>query len=138
MRKITLAGLACMLLCLVVVSSVSATPIITAHATAKSNMSFVKISPSASNARFQPFFQTTAMTRTFTQDDNGKTFSISKGQVVMVQLDENPTTGFQWVPSVSPGIAIIGSSYKTSDNNRFASGGAIRAGVEEFIPGRLK
>jgi predicted secreted protein len=62
------------------------------------------------------------MTRTFTVDDNSKTFTVSREEVMMIKLDENPTTGFQWVPSVSPGISIIGDSYKTSDNNRFVSG----------------
>ena len=128
MKKITMPGFIIILLCIVVVCTVTATPIVTAHPVVKSTISFAKISPPASITRFQPYFQTTPMTRTFTGDDNGKTFTVSKGQVVMIRLDENPTTGFMWEPTVSPGISIIGNSYKTSGNNRFASGRAIMTG----------
>jgi predicted secreted protein len=79
------------------------------------------------------------MTQTFTVDDNGKTFTVSRGEVMMIKPDENLTTGFQWVPSVSPGISITGDLYKTSDNNRFASGKSMREGAGGVSgPGRLK
>jgi predicted secreted protein len=129
MKKITFLGFTCLLLCLVVVCSVSATLVTDADAAKKTHISFTKINPSTDNGRFQPYFKTTAMTHTFTADDNNKTFTLSRGQVVMVQLDTNPSTGFQWVSTVSSGISIIGDSYQSSVNNRFATGKSIRVGA---------
>jgi predicted secreted protein len=129
MKKITLAGITFVLLCLLVVSSLAATPVNSADAAKKTNISFEKIGPSNSNDRFQSYFQTTPMTRTFTADDNGKTFTLSKWQVVMVKLGTNPSTGFQWVYTVSPGISILGDSYQSSVNNRFATGQPVMVGA---------
>ncbi len=84
MKQITMSGLIITLLCLVLVSTVSAAPIITAQPAVKSTISFVKISPPVSITRFQPYFQTTPMTRTFNGDDNGKSFTVSEGQIVTI------------------------------------------------------
>ena len=132
MKKIILLGLASILFCLVVSSPVSATPITGVHATVGSHISFTKISPSPSITRFQSNFQTTPMTRTFIQEDNGKTFTVSRGQVVLIHLDENPTTGYQWVSVISPGITIIGDSYKLSTIGRFGSAVAGAGGVRTW------
>jgi predicted secreted protein len=125
MRKTTLMGVTCLLFCLVLVCWVSATPVITGHAVQKRSISFAKISPSTSNDRFQTYFQPTSMTRIFTADDNGRTFTVSRGQVVLVQLDTNPSTGFGWIPTVSPGISVIKDSYQQSGNNRFSTRGPV-------------
>lgn len=123
MRKITLLGFTCLLLCLFLVCPVSATPVITGHAIKKSTISFTKISQSTGSNRFLPYFQATPVTQRFTADDNGRTFTLSSGQVVLVQLDTNPSTGFQWITTVSPGISVIKDSYQQSDSNRFATRG---------------
>jgi|GEM_PF-3988441 len=135
MEKITLLGFTCILIFLVMVSSVSATQIITGHAVQKSSISFAKISPSTSNDRFGSYFQPTPMTRIFTADDNGRTFTLSRGQVVLVQLDTNPSTGFRWIPTVSSGISIIKDSYQQSDNNRFSTRGPVvgAGGIRTWI-----
>ena len=51
----------------------------------------------------------------FTQADNGGTFPVSPGAVVQLRLAENPTTGYRWNLSVTPGLAILNDSYVPDD-----------------------
>ncbi len=44
---------------------------------------------------------------TFTDADNGKTSDVAQGTKLAVQLAENPTTGFQWNATLSPGLEIL-------------------------------
>ncbi len=68
---------------------------------------FMPVKPVSSNNRFSPYISSpTSQTRTLTESDNGRTIAITRGQVVKVQLNENPTTGFRWEPSISSGIRI--------------------------------
>ena len=62
-------------------------------------------------------------TSTFTESDNGKTISVTRGQVVKVQLDENPTTGYRWATSISSGIQVTGDTYAASTSGRMGAGG---------------
>jgi len=48
---------------------------------------------------------------TFTEADNGKTSDIAQGTRFAVQLKENPTTGFMWNATVSPGLSIQSSDF---------------------------
>lgn len=50
---------------------------------------------------------------TFTDADNGKTVAITEGTKFAVQLAENPTTGFQWQATVTPGLEIVSDDYQT-------------------------
>jgi len=49
---------------------------------------------------------------TLTEADKGKTEDIAQGTRFAVQLRENPTTGFQWNATVSPGLEIQSSDYQ--------------------------
>jgi len=49
---------------------------------------------------------------TLTDTDNGKTEDIAQGTRFAVQLNENPTTGFQWNATVSSGLEIQSSDYQ--------------------------
>ncbi len=49
---------------------------------------------------------------TLTEADNGKAEDIAQGTRFAVQLKENPTTGFQWNATVSPGLEIQSSDYQ--------------------------
>ena len=62
-------------------------------------------------------------TTTYTAKDNGKTLSIVKNSIVKVQLEENPTTGYSWNITASPGIQVVSSSYQSSGMGRFGAGG---------------
>lgn len=85
---------------------------------------FTPLKPVSSYSRFASYTKTgTGSSRTFTESDNGKTITLTKGQVVKVQLDENPTTGYRWEPSVSSGIRITDDSYAASASGRMGAGG---------------
>ena len=49
---------------------------------------------------------------TLTEADNGKTEDIAQGTRFAVQLKENPTTGFAWNATISPGLEIQSSDYQ--------------------------
>jgi inhibitor of cysteine peptidase len=85
---------------------------------------FTPVSPATSYSRFASYTKTgTGSTRTFTESDNGKSITLNKGQVIKVQLNENPTTGYRWEPTVSSGIQITGDTYVASASGRMGAGG---------------
>jgi predicted secreted protein/putative hemolysin len=49
---------------------------------------------------------------TLTEADNGKSEDIAQDTRFAVQLKENPTTGFAWNATVSPGLEIQSSDYQ--------------------------
>jgi len=61
---------------------------------------------------------------TFTEADKGKTSDIAQGTRFAVQLKENPTTGFMWNATVSPGLVIQSSDFSQDP----ASKGLVGAG----------
>ncbi len=52
---------------------------------------------------------------TFTEADNGKTGDIAQTTRFAVELTENPTTGFQWNATLSPGLELQSSDYRMND-----------------------
>ena len=52
---------------------------------------------------------------TFTQADSGGTFLLSTRDVIKLRLSENPTTGYHWNLSVTPGLTIQNDSYIPND-----------------------
>jgi putative hemolysin/predicted secreted protein len=61
---------------------------------------------------------------TLTDADNGKASDIAQGTRFAVQLKENPTTGFGWNATVSPGLEIQSSDYQQDK----AAGGMVGVG----------
>jgi predicted secreted protein/putative hemolysin len=51
---------------------------------------------------------------TFTESDNGNTSDIAQGTKFAVELKENPTTGFQWNATLSPGLELVSDDYQTT------------------------
>lgn len=49
---------------------------------------------------------------TYTESDNGTTREIAAGSRFAVQLTENPTTGYSWNATASPGLEILSSDYQ--------------------------
>ncbi|HVN74162.1 MAG TPA: protease inhibitor I42 family protein [Methanoregula sp.] len=49
------------------------------------------------------------------ESQNNATVSISKGEIITVSLAENPTTGYQWNLTVTPGLNITADTYTPSD-----------------------
>jgi predicted secreted protein/putative hemolysin len=50
---------------------------------------------------------------TFTEADNGKTYDIAQGTKFAVQLEENPTTGFQWNVTLTKGLELLSDEFQT-------------------------
>jgi inhibitor of cysteine peptidase len=140
MRKIYYISFIGILLSLVAISPVIAiSPVTTSHSNYFSSAAlhymdhgrffrstdiFTPIKPLTPINRFTTYIQiTTGKARTFTESDNGKTVTVAKGQVVKVQLNENPTTGYRWEPSVSSGVQITDDIYAASTSGRMGAGG---------------
>jgi predicted secreted protein/putative hemolysin len=52
---------------------------------------------------------------TLTEADNGKTENVTQNTRFAVVLEENPTTGFTWNASLSPGLELQSSDYRQND-----------------------
>jgi predicted secreted protein len=52
---------------------------------------------------------------TFTEADNGKTGDIAHNTRFAIVLAENPTTGFMWNATLSPGLELQSSDYRQDD-----------------------
>jgi predicted secreted protein/putative hemolysin len=59
---------------------------------------------------------------TFTESDNGKTSDITQGTRFAVELAENPTTGFMWNATISPGLVIQSSDYRQDPTSKGLTG----------------
>ncbi|MCX6689252.1 MAG: protease inhibitor I42 family protein [Methanoregula sp.] len=51
---------------------------------------------------------------TYTEADNGKTGDIAQNSRFAVQLAENPTTGFMWNATLSPGLELQSTDFRQS------------------------
>jgi len=49
------------------------------------------------------------------EEQNHATVTVHKGSTFTVRLQENPTTGFTWNLSASPGLQVVSDSYIPSD-----------------------
>jgi inhibitor of cysteine peptidase len=47
-----------------------------------------------------------------TEEQNGATVTIKTGAIITVKLQENPTTGYSWNLTTTPGLQIINDTYK--------------------------
>jgi inhibitor of cysteine peptidase len=52
---------------------------------------------------------------TFTESDNGTTGTIAHNTRFAIVLAENPTTGFMWNATLSPGLELQSSDYRQND-----------------------
>jgi len=50
-----------------------------------------------------------------TEKQNNATVPVNQGNTVTLMLPENPTTGFQWNLTTTPGLTITGDIYVPSD-----------------------
>jgi inhibitor of cysteine peptidase len=50
-----------------------------------------------------------------TEEQNNATVSVNQSSIITVKLKENPTTGYQWNLTTSPGLHIDNDSYLPSD-----------------------
>jgi inhibitor of cysteine peptidase len=78
-----------------------------------------------------------AMPSSLGQSDNGKSYTVPPGAVFQLRLPENPTTGFSWNLSVTPGLAVINDTYIPDDatGKLVGSGGTHVWSLETIRPG---
>ena len=53
----------------------------------------------------------------FDDTNNNETCTIMQDSLIMIQLEENPTTGYQWNISVTDGLVVLGDTYEPSDTS---------------------
>jgi inhibitor of cysteine peptidase len=47
-----------------------------------------------------------------TEEQNGATVNVNTGAIITVKLQENPTTGFSWNLTTTPGLQVMNDTYK--------------------------
>jgi inhibitor of cysteine peptidase len=52
-----------------------------------------------------------------TEQQNGATVYVNQSTIIMVELAENPTTGFMWNMTVTPGLHIMNDTFVPSDTS---------------------
>ncbi|NBD33988.1 MAG: hypothetical protein GVY17_13735 [Cyanobacteria bacterium] len=74
-----------------------------------------------------------------TEADQGKTFTVSSGNLIMIKLAENPTTGYRWAitPSDPDVVALQSSEFSLAKNAGIGSGGERRFVLQAKAPGRV-
>jgi inhibitor of cysteine peptidase len=62
------------------------------------------------------------------ETQNGATVYVNKSTDITVKLNENPTTGYQWNLTLSPGLSLINDTYVSSDTSgKLAGAGGIHS-----------
>lgn len=70
-------------------------------------------------------------------EDDGSTVTVEQGDTVVVRLDENPSTGYEWRTETDDGIAVSESRYREPDG-ALGEGGAREITVEVTGNGSLR
>jgi len=75
-----------------------------------------------------------------TEEQNGATVNVKTGAVITVKLPENPTTGFTWNLTTTPGLQIINDTYKPTytTGKMVGSGGTHIWDIEAVATGEQK
>ncbi|MDW7732113.1 MAG: protease inhibitor I42 family protein [Methanolobus sp.] len=66
----------------------------------------------------------------FSENDSGSMVNAIKGDTLIIMLKENPTTGYSWNLSASPGLFLVDDSYKENRENEELAGAG---GIHEWI-----
>jgi inhibitor of cysteine peptidase len=53
----------------------------------------------------------------FDDAHNGENHTLVQDSLIIIQLEENPTTGYQWNISVTDGLVVLGDTYEPSDTS---------------------
>ena len=72
------------------------------------------------------------------EEQNKATVNLALNSTVTLKLNENPTTGFQWNLTTTPGLVVTADNYQPAAPQLMGSGGvhtwdmkAVRTGTEE-------
>lgn len=70
----------------------------------------------------------------FDQTNNGETYDVPLDAEIRLRLPENPTTGFTWQLSVTPGLVIENESYQPDDpDSRLVGAGGTRLWILKAV-----
>jgi inhibitor of cysteine peptidase len=61
---------------------------------------------------------------------NVTSLTMAKGTVFTIRLDENPTTGYSWNASTTPGLTVLNSTYVGSGSGLMGAGGVHEWKIE--------
>jgi inhibitor of cysteine peptidase len=73
---------------------------------------------------------TTSQQKIITENDNGKTIIIKKGDALYLKLKENPSTGYSWQLSLSKGLNMLTNKYYSPESSK--KGGRLIVGAAGF------
>jgi inhibitor of cysteine peptidase len=60
----------------------------------------------------------TSYSKVITENDNGKTITIKKGDTLYLRLKENPSTGYSWKLNYSRGLSLLKAQYNSSGSSK--------------------
>ena len=64
----------------------------------------------------------TTSASSFSEADNSKSVQVATGTTFNVRLSENPTTGYSWNWTLTPGLMLVNSSFTSNDSMPGAGG----------------
>ncbi|MEZ4521208.1 MAG: protease inhibitor I42 family protein [Thermomicrobiales bacterium] len=75
---------------------------------------------------------------TLTNGDAGGTFEVNEGDTIVVELESNPTTGYEWsVDELTPAVlTYTGSEYEPDEGDAVGQGGTQRLSFQAANPGQ--
>ncbi|TGC09214.1 protease inhibitor I42 family protein [Methanolobus halotolerans] len=70
----------------------------------------------------------------FTENDSGEIVNVIRGDTIIVMLKENPTTGYTWNLTASPGLSMVDEFYEEEiEGNQLVGAGGTHKWVFEII-----
>jgi inhibitor of cysteine peptidase len=77
---------------------------------------------------------------TIVQSDVGKTFAVRRGDLIVIRLAENPTTGYRWEVDMADDrvIALQGSDYAEANGAGIGGGGTRTFTFKAQAPGTVQ
>jgi inhibitor of cysteine peptidase len=75
-----------------------------------------------------------------TKDDNGQTVEVNQGDRIRIELESNPTTGYEWALDSTDETILVyeGSTYEAEDGNRVGQGGIQILTFQAADPGQAE
>lgn len=82
--------------------------------------------------------QATAQPTTIGAQDAGRTIALRTGETLRIELEGNPTTGYNWIPTPQEPRLLdqIGESNVTPESNRIGAPGTIVLQFSAVAPGK--
>ena len=77
------------------------------------------------------------MTKAFTKTANDSTATVHVNEEFMIELEENPSTGYCWEIAASAEIKIISSDFLLHNTSAIGGGGLHRFVLKTELPGNF-